>query len=67
MPSGMAASAIIYSELFNVDGPIRVRVAGGDVLEIGFDRTSDGDFENVTLLGPAEFTFEGNLLVPGIS
>jgi diaminopimelate epimerase len=65
--TGMAASALIYSELNDLDGPVSVRVAGGDVLEVGFDRTGPGNYENVTLLGPAEFTFEGNLLVPGIS
>ena len=65
--TGMAASALIYSELHDVDGPVRVRVAGGDVLEIDFERTPDNHFKNVTLLGPAEFTFEGNLLVPGLT
>ncbi|MDF1815761.1 MAG: diaminopimelate epimerase [Verrucomicrobiales bacterium] len=64
--TGMAAAALIYSELNDVDGPIKVRVAGGDVLEIDFDRNSEG-YENVTLLGPADFTFEGTLLIPGLS
>ncbi len=62
--TGMAASALIYAELHQQDGPVRVRVAGGDVLEIGFDRTPGGGFENVTLLGPADFTFSGELLDP---
>jgi len=65
--TGMAACALIYSELHDVSSPIKVRVAGGDVLEIGFDKTADGQFENVTLLGPADFTFEGNLLIPEVS
>ena len=65
--TGMAACALVYSEIHSVDGPVSVRVAGGDVLEIDFDRDEKGDFEKVTLLGPAEFTFEGQLLVPGIS
>ncbi len=64
--TGMAASALIYSELHDVDGPIKVRVAGGDVLEIDFERKGS-EYKNVTLLGPADFTFEGNLMVPGIS
>ena len=34
--TGMAACALIYGELFNETGPIKVRVAGGDILEIGF-------------------------------
>lgn len=65
--TGMAACALIYSELNNVGSPIKVRVAGGDVLEIGFNKTADGQFENVTLLGPADFTFEGNLLIPEVT
>lgn len=64
--TGMAACALIYSELHDIDGPIKVRVAGGDVLEIGFNRDGS-DYSDVTLLGPAEFTFEGNLLIPSIA
>jgi len=58
--TGMAASALAYHAASGRPGPIRVRVAGGDVLEIGFEKTPDG-YRNVTLLGPAEFTFEGTL------
>lgn len=65
--TGMAASALVYASLHGEKGPVKVRVAGGDVLEVNFSRSSSGDFENVTLLGPAEFTFEGNLLIPGIA
>lgn len=57
--TGMVACAIVHHELNAVPSPIRVRVAGGDTLQIGFDHTEDGTYENVTLLGPAEFTFEG--------
>jgi diaminopimelate epimerase len=38
-----------------------VDVAGGDTLEIGFERTADGAFRNVTLTGPADFVFEGEI------
>lgn len=60
--TGMAACALIYSELQQVPAPVKVKVAGGDVLEIGFIRESDGDYADVTLLGPADFTFEGTLM-----
>lgn len=60
--TGMAACALIYSELQAVPAPVKVKVAGGDVLEIGFIRGSDGNFADVTLLGPADFTFEGTLM-----
>ena len=57
--TGMVACAIIHHELTGTPAPIRVRVAGGDTLQIDFTKTESGIYENVTLLGPAEFTFEG--------
>lgn len=59
--TGMVACAIIHHELTGTPSPIRVDVAGGDTLEIGFARQESGAYENVTLLGPAEFTFAGTL------
>ncbi len=59
--TGMVACAIIHHELTGEAAPIRVQVAGGDTLEIAFEKSSGGNYENVTLLGPAEFTFEGTL------
>ncbi|MAB77337.1 MAG: diaminopimelate epimerase [Verrucomicrobiales bacterium] len=59
--TGMVACSIVHHEISDVPSPIRVTVAGGDTLEVGFDRVSEGAYENVTLLGPAEFTFEGIL------
>ncbi|NNE93932.1 MAG: diaminopimelate epimerase [Verrucomicrobiales bacterium] len=59
--TGMAACAIIHHQLETVDSPVKITVAGGDTLEIGFNHLGDGNYENVTLLGPAEFTFEGIL------
>ena len=65
--TGMAAAALIYARLHDWTSPVSIRVAGGDVLEIDFEKSPDDSFKNVSLLGPAEFTFEGNLLVPSIS
>ncbi len=59
--TGMVACALIHHELSGAPSPVRVRVAGGDTLEIGFTRRGFGDYENVTLLGPADFTFAGTL------
>ncbi|MBC8125908.1 MAG: diaminopimelate epimerase, partial [Gloeobacteraceae cyanobacterium ES-bin-144] len=39
---------------------IKVDVAGGDTLEIGFEKSND-TFTNVTLTGPADFVFEGEI------
>lgn len=59
--TGMVACALVHHELSGAPSPIRVRVAGGDTLEIGFTRTEEGGYSDVTLLGPAEFTFAGTL------
>lgn len=59
--TGMVACAIIHHELTGATSPIKVDVAGGDTLEIGFTRDESGAYKNVTLLGPAEFTFSGTL------
>lgn len=57
--TGMVACAIMHHLLADVPSPIRVDVAGGETLEVGFEKTEEGSFHHVTLLGPAEFTFEG--------
>lgn len=59
--TGMVACALIHHELTGAPSPIRVLVAGGDTLEVGFTKTEEGLYSDVTLLGPAEFTFAGNL------
>ncbi|MFT4546330.1 MAG: diaminopimelate epimerase [Verrucomicrobiales bacterium] len=58
--TGMVANAIIHNQLTNAQPPINVRVAGGDILLVDFER--DGDqYKNVTLTGPADFVFEGEI------
>lgn len=59
--TGMVACAIIHHELTGVGSPVRVDVAGGDTLEVAFEQSSNGTYDNVTLLGPADFTFDGTL------
>lgn len=56
--TGMVACALIFHELTGAASPVQVQVRGGDTLEIGFAR-SGGGYRNVTLTGPADFTFEG--------
>ena len=58
--TGMVANAIVHNQLTGAEPPIRVRVAGGDELLVDFER--DGDqYKNVTLTGPADFVFEGEI------
>jgi diaminopimelate epimerase len=56
--TGMTACALIHHLLTGAASPVKVDVAGGDTLEIGF--VADGQqFTDVTLSGPADFVFEG--------
>jgi len=56
--TGMVACALIFHELIGAASPVRVKVRGGETLEVGFEERG-GRFRNVTLTGPADFTFEG--------
>jgi diaminopimelate epimerase len=59
--TGVVASAIIFAATHNgVSGPIDVLVRGGDTLQVEFDRNGE-QFTNVTLTGPADFVFEGEI------
>ena len=58
--TGVVASALIYHQLTGAASPIRLRVQGGDILEVGLESTPEG-FRNVTLTGPADFVFEGQI------
>ena len=42
-------------------GSVAVRVRSGDVLRIGFERTGPFQFRHVTLGGPADFVFSGEI------
>jgi diaminopimelate epimerase len=58
--TGVCASAIIHHELTGDRAPIKVKVKGGDTLSVGFEKI-DVTYRNVTLTGPADFVFEGQL------
>lgn len=59
--TGMVACALIHHLLTGAPSPVKVDVAGGDTLEIGFTPLGDGRFADVTLAGPADFVFEGDI------
>ncbi len=60
--TGVVANAIVHNQLTGATPPIGVRVRGGATLTVGWQR--DGDtYRNVTLTGPAEFVFEGEINV----
>lgn len=58
--TGVSASAMISARLYNLKSPVQVHVQGGDVLEVGFEENA-GTFSNVTLTGPADFVFDGQI------
>lgn len=60
--TGMVASALIFHELTGAASPVQVKVRGGDDLRIGFSHSGDL-YREVTLTGPADFTFEGQVAI----
>lgn len=56
--TGMTACALLHHLLNGAASPVKVDVAGGDTLEIGYVANGN-DFTDVTLSGPADFVFEG--------
>jgi diaminopimelate epimerase len=58
--TGVTAAALIAASLHQFQSPVKVQVQGGDTLEVSFQR-NNGDFADVRLTGPADFTFEGKI------
>jgi len=59
--TGMVACALIHHQLTTCPLPVRITVRGGDTLLVNLILNPDGEYENATLTGPADFTFEGTL------
>ncbi len=60
--TGVTAAALITARLNNFTSPVQVQVQGGDLLEVSFDRAGDA-YKNVMLKGPADFVFEGRIVL----
>ena len=61
--TGMVACAILHHLLNGAQSPVSVDVEGGETLEIGFTPGPDNSFTNVTLTGPADFVFSGEITI----
>lgn len=61
--TGIVASALVCAKRGRVKAPVTVQALSGDLLTVGMTLTATGA-ENVTLLGPAVYVFEGVLTVP---
>jgi len=58
--TGVTAVAIAATLKGLAEAPVKLLVAGGDVLTIGFDREGDS-VSNITLTGPAKNVFTGTI------
>ena len=58
--TGVVASALVFHELTGAKSPVAVQVRGGDTLSVAFTG-SRGVYQNVTLTGPADFVFDGEM------
>jgi diaminopimelate epimerase len=58
--TGVCAAALLHSMREGSAPPIKVKVRGGDTLDVGFE-AANGSFRNVTLTGPADFVFDGTI------
>jgi diaminopimelate epimerase len=58
--TGVVAAALILHEKHGAPSPISVRVRGGDTLVVSF-RQEAGVYRDVSLTGPADFVFEGQI------
>ena len=61
--TGATAAALVQAELngWEGTGTIAVNVRSGDTLHVSFERIGPFQFERVTLGGPAEFVFSGEV------
>ena len=59
----MTACALVHHLLSGAPSPINVDVEGGETLEIGFTPGPDQNFTDVTLTGPADFVFQGEITI----
>ena len=58
--TGVVASALVFHELTGAKSPVAVQVRGGDTLSVEFEG-ENGAYRNVTLTGPADFVFDGEI------
>lgn len=60
--TGVTAAALVCYHNENGFNEVEVQTPGGN-LNVEFDRTSDGNFKNIWLCGPAEKVFDGIIFI----
>ena len=58
--TGVTATALVSAAIFHLQSPVKIHTRGGDILQVGFVREGVA-FKNVTLTGPAEIAFKGQV------
>jgi diaminopimelate epimerase len=58
--TGVCAAAIVHAHHSGNNGPVEVRVRGGETLTVSFTR-DNGNFRDLVLHGPADFVFDGEI------
>ncbi|HNQ74122.1 MAG TPA: diaminopimelate epimerase [Verrucomicrobiota bacterium] len=58
--TGVSAAAMIAARVHGFSSPVQVQVQSGDQLTVSFTETH-GQFRSVSLTGPAEFVFTGQI------
>ncbi len=62
--TGVVACALIHHLSSGSPSPVSVQVKGGDTLTVGFSAIGGvGEFDSVTLTGPADFVFNGSISI----
>ena len=56
-------AALLHHIATGTPSPVSVRVRGGETLEVGFSPSSSGLPQDVTLKGPADFVFDGQIMI----
>lgn len=59
--TGVTACALAAS-FMDYQSPVKIETKGGD-LEVSFDKTTEGQFENIYLAGPAKNVYKGTIEV----
>lgn len=62
--TGIVACALLHHLRDGASSPVAVDVRGGETLEVGFTKLPSGQFTDVTLTGPADFVFDGDIPFP---
>ncbi len=60
--TGVTAAALVAGGLKDMQSPVKVKVPGGE-LQVAFERSGDGSFKYIYLIGPAKLVFTGSITV----